>query len=116
MFSDFDLIYRYSRAQALAEGVLVDVSELATEVGFRCPVAFTHALYAALEGGETTQRWILATLLESKRAARRQSARSEVRFTIPQRGHASETCPLKMVIAPGDSGEAVITLMLAHED
>jgi hypothetical protein len=32
------LIYSYTRAQAIADGVLVDVSELAREAGFRFPL------------------------------------------------------------------------------
>ena len=38
-----DVIYAYTRAQALADGVLVDVSETAREAGFRWPVAMTRA-------------------------------------------------------------------------
>ena len=32
------VIYSYSRAQAIAEGVLVDVTEIAKEAGFKWPV------------------------------------------------------------------------------
>ena len=38
-------IYRYTRAQAIEDGVLVDVTETAREAGFRCPVAITHAAW-----------------------------------------------------------------------
>lgn len=46
MFEDTDLIHRYTRAQALEDGVLVDVSETAKEAGFRVPVALTQAAWA----------------------------------------------------------------------
>ncbi len=36
----------YTRAQALDDGFLVDVSELAKEAGFRFPVALTRAAWA----------------------------------------------------------------------
>lgn len=43
-----ELIYSYTRAQALADGELVDVSQTAIEAGFRVPVAITRALWAAI--------------------------------------------------------------------
>jgi hypothetical protein len=39
------VISRYSRAQAIADGELVDVTETAREAGFRYPVAVTRALW-----------------------------------------------------------------------
>ena len=41
MFENADLIHRYSRADALRDGVLVDVSATAREAGIRFPVALT---------------------------------------------------------------------------
>ena len=41
LVSEDDVISRYTRAQAIEDGVLVDVSELAREAGFRFPVAMT---------------------------------------------------------------------------
>jgi hypothetical protein len=43
MSEDADLIYRYTRADALRDGVLIDVSEVAREAGFKWPVALTAA-------------------------------------------------------------------------
>ena len=34
-----EIIYAYTRAQAIEDGVLADVSEVAKEAGFRYPVA-----------------------------------------------------------------------------
>lgn len=39
----------YTRQQVIEDGVLVDVSELAKETGFKIPVAFTAAVWAACE-------------------------------------------------------------------
>jgi len=44
-FEDFELIYSYSRKQAIADGVLIDVSEQARETGFKILVAVTDHLY-----------------------------------------------------------------------
>ncbi len=40
----------YTRAQALADGVLIDVTPWAQKSGFRVPVAFTAALWALVQG------------------------------------------------------------------
>ena len=43
--SEPEVIFAYTRAQALADGVLVDASDLAREAGFVFPVALTETLY-----------------------------------------------------------------------
>ena len=45
MFDNNDLISTYTRADAIRDGVLVDVSETAREAGFRWPVAMTRGAY-----------------------------------------------------------------------
>jgi hypothetical protein len=40
-----DIIFKYSRKAALDDGVLLDVSELASEAGFKLPVAVSDTLY-----------------------------------------------------------------------
>lgn len=55
LWSGAEVISLYTRAQALADGVLVDVSGLAREAGFKFPVAVTADLQAALEPGEAEQ-------------------------------------------------------------
>jgi len=47
-----DLIYAYTRTQALADGVLVDVSQMAREAGFRYATAITTDLHARLTPNE----------------------------------------------------------------
>jgi hypothetical protein len=45
MFEEADLIHRYTRADALRDGVLIDVSAAAREAGIRWPVALTAATW-----------------------------------------------------------------------
>jgi len=40
-------VFTYTRAEALADGVLLDVTPLAREAGFQIPVALTVGLWAA---------------------------------------------------------------------
>lgn len=42
-----ETIYGYSRADAIEDGVLVDVTKTAKEAGIRYPVALTQAVWAA---------------------------------------------------------------------
>jgi hypothetical protein len=44
-----EVIFSYTRAQAIADRVLIDVTPTALEAGFRFPVATTAALMAAVE-------------------------------------------------------------------
>ncbi len=50
--NDDDLIYAYTRSQALADCVLVDVSTMAKEAGFRFPTAITADLHARITPNE----------------------------------------------------------------
>jgi hypothetical protein len=43
---DWNLIHAYTRVQAIADGVLIDVSETAKEAGFHIPVALTAGVWA----------------------------------------------------------------------
>ena len=47
MFESFDFIHRYTRAEAIRDGVLIDVSATAREAGFRYPVALAAAACVA---------------------------------------------------------------------
>jgi hypothetical protein len=46
MFESAELIHRYTRADALRDGVSIDVSATAREAGFKYPVALTAAAWA----------------------------------------------------------------------
>ncbi|WP_258111091.1 DUF6573 family protein [Alicyclobacillus sp. SP_1] len=114
----------YTRAQALDDGVLVDVTELSKEARIRYPVALTKALYEEVfvpsEADErlgqsvTGRLWDALTLFAWY--ARRINGHT---FQYPlrvQRGHRAVDVLLKAVIGPGDDLEPVITLLLPHED
>ena len=44
-FDDAPIIHSYTRAQAIEDGVLVDLTEWARETGFHIPVACTAAVW-----------------------------------------------------------------------
>jgi hypothetical protein len=126
MFENADLIHRYTRAEAIADGVLIDVSAVAREAGIRYPVALTRAAWekcvAVLPGvlcqDESGRLWDVLFLLAC--AARRGGSRPVLRFGVHVRNDNRERTPplvrLKAVCGPGDSGEPVVTVMLPEED
>lgn len=64
----FEVIYSYTRNDALNDGVFVDITELAKEAGFKIPVAITQGINTLLnekiEGQDFTGRaWDMFTIL-----------------------------------------------------
>ncbi len=126
MFENADLIHRYTRADAIRDGVLIDVSATAQEVGFRYPVSLTAAVHAkcvtvppgVLHQDECGRLWDVLTMLRF--AIRTGNDRSEVRFAVHVRNDNRDRTPplvrLKALCGPGDQGEPVVTILLPDED
>jgi hypothetical protein len=126
MFEEADLIHRYSRADALRDGVLIDVSETAKEAGFRYPVALTAAAWArcvTVPPGvacqdEAGRLWDVLTMLRC--AMGRSEGGPEVRFGVHVRNDNRERTPplvrLKALCGPGDDGSPCITVTMPEED
>lgn len=117
--SEWPVIDAYSRAQALADGVLVDVSPTAQAVGFRWPTSMTSEVAGMLEGPQDEPGIALRDLLEcALTAAVIQSVAvarsSQLLFWVEHPQHRE--CQLKLVCGPGDSGEPVLTIMLPTQD
>ena len=110
--------YSYSRADAIADGVLVDVTEFAREVGFKFPVAITERLFNVCnEDSDETfdQRCtrVLNTLLNTIRFMGVGKTSDTVYFDVHIDG---TTHKLWSVCGPGDTAEPVITIMFTDED
>lgn len=124
MSEDWEVIYSYTRKQAIADGVLVDVSTFAQkEAGFKVPVALTSTVYekyikSDLPGQDETGRlWDLLFMLQlSSVGCESSSLIFKVEFQMTEK--KSKTVKFKAVLGPGDSVEesAVITIMLPNED
>ncbi len=119
LFSHADLISSYSRKQAIEDGVLVDVTDLAKEAGIKYPVALTRAVYercVALpkryRGLEDVKGRLWDVLSMFRFAARVNSGdRLLYRLKVTRR-----LVTLKAIIGPGDTATPVITIMLPEED
>lgn len=124
-------IHKYTRAQAIDDGMLVDVSEVAKEAGFRTPVAMTCAAWAdCVEWSDTDSKRqtyqdeagrLWDVLWMAMNAARRGGGRQSLQFQIyrvPRGGRGTRPRLVELVahIGAGDLGEPVITIMQPNED
>jgi hypothetical protein len=123
------VIYRYTRAQALEDGALVDAGPSARDAGFRVPVALTAAVWAQcvewpedLRGlaGQSERGRLWDVLWMAGHAARvhRNSGADRVLFSmlrIPKRGRRAERGELSVHIGVGDDGEPVATILMSDE-
>ncbi|MBR7970235.1 DUF6573 family protein [Burkholderia cenocepacia] len=123
-------ISSYTRAQAIADGVLVDVSGLALEAGFRIPVAVTSAVWAdcvawtdadskkQVAQDENGRLWDVLWMgaLAAKRARGAQRVAFELHRVPRGRGIRPGPVVLNLHIGPGDNAEPVITILMTDED
>ena len=122
-----DVIYSYSRADALADGVLVDVSGIAKEAGFTLPVAVTDnlshsyimpSLDLAKEGQSPAGRlWDTLSVLRYAIKASPSTDRLSLSVLFKMNPDA-EPIPVELlaICGPGDFSEPVITIMLPGDD
>ncbi|MDD4885622.1 MAG: hypothetical protein PHO64_01660 [Thiomonas sp.] len=133
-------ISTYSRADALEDGVLIDISATAREAGIVWPIAMTAAAWAdcvqwtdadEARKGYTGQSeagrlwdvcWMLSAVL---RRAARQGLRADpahplyvelLRTPREGRGVKPRLVHLKFIIGPDDDGRPCITVMMPGED
>ena len=135
-FDDGPVAYRYTRADGLRDGLLVDVTETGREAGFKVPVAITTAVQdQCVRWTEDDARrrprilqdedgrlwdvlWMAACRSrEIARSGRHASSALFQVIVVPRPGHGRRRLrTLKLVIGPGEAGEAVATIMLPDED
>ena len=125
-FGADDLIHVYTRAQAIADGALVDVSTTAHEAGFLIPVALTATVHADvndLSGRYVTvgqdargRLWDLLFLARLNAAKPENTDTSEFVFNLHMPVGEGQKYSVKAMIGPGDDEQPVLTLLLPTED
>ena len=139
-----EVIYSYTRAQAIADGVLVDLSapsftfrpglNILKEAGIKFPVAMTSTAFARVvqdpdeplpDGQDVSGRlWDVLTVFK---LYARQNGGDTIFFFVTVLNWVyvdgkrtervkQESVQLKAVSGPGDTPEPVITIMLPDED
>ena len=124
---DFYVIHVYTRAQAIEDGVLIDVTETAKEAGFRVPVALTAAVwaeYVAVPDGveaqdEAGRLWDVLWMCRFGIASTKGQG-SVIRFSLHVRNDNRAGEPplvtLKAICGPDDDGAPCVTILLPDED
>jgi len=121
-----EVISSYSRAQAIEDGVLVDVSSVAREAGIKFPVAMTQTVWGkyveVFEGvscqDETGRLWDILWMFRcnARRGGDTLLFKLYVRNHNRERLDSRDLVTLKAVCGPGDTPEPVITIMLPDQD
>lgn len=128
-------IHRYTRAQALADGVLVEVDpQTAREAGLSWPVALTASAWASAVAwddphqqrpavqDEAGRLWDVLTMARHAIGRRdRTNPTGPLTFIVtripntPAARHPRR-CALQLLAGPGDTGEPVLTITRPYED
>jgi hypothetical protein len=121
------VLYTYSRAQAIADGVQVEVSKVAKEAGIRFPVFLTRAVhdsFVAVPPGVTGQDeagrlWDIVWLLRFA-IRKAQPGQARLPFALYVRNDNKAPRLIKLVAMCGaldiDDPQPAITIMLPEED
>ncbi|HSW59622.1 MAG TPA: DUF6573 family protein [bacterium] len=111
---NLEIISAYTRAQAISDGVLIDISEH-TKRMFNVPVAITKTAFFKVGGavgmaeGEEKAIKILILMMLFYFIRNRGQTGDLVNFEVRH-------IKLKALSHPGDNGEHVITIMFPEED
>lgn len=122
---EWDYIYRYTRKQAIEDGVLVDLTPFTKEAGYKVPVAVTATVWhrylnpsselqkegQSWEGRTWDMLMVLRTYIQQTKDT--DTIHFPVLFLMDD---GMEAVPLKAIIHGGDEGEPVLTIMLKNED
>ena len=135
-----DVISAYTRAQAIEDGVLIDVTETAREAGIQFPTALTSAVWAdyvavpeEMKGhqDEAGRLWDLLWMLSvAVRTGRIKGDIGTFQVIIakpdkgdwrtnekPHKGNRTQRLvTLKTVCGPSDDGSPCVTIMRPEED
>jgi len=126
-----DAIHRYTRREAIADGVLVDVTREASPGemagGFAVPVAITAAVSQAIEAipaslvgiadarGRLHDVLWMAVVAARRCELHRTEGSCVFRVHMPSAGTRKVLQVLTVQVGPGDAGEPVVTIGFPEE-
>jgi hypothetical protein len=118
-----EVIYSYTRAQAIEDGVLVDVTDMAKEAGFTCNTAVTQKLwvdinripekfsYESVDG----RLWDVLWMARMTAGAKDNRGKSRIKYQLVMHTRNLEPfhdqlMDMVLDVGPGDQGEIVVTI------
>lgn len=120
-FSDTDLIAQYTRADAISEGVLIDLTKdfPITKRVYKFPVAVTQAVWAILNS--TPSEWIIGEVIALIVASNTKKIKiideASHLFEVVLEGAApSDRFTFKIICHGDDNGDPCLTISLPEED
>lgn len=127
LFTQDDLIFAYTRQEAIRDGVLIDVSDMAHEASFMWPVAVTAAVHEliqripeCLRGVQDVEGRLWDILWMAHCAANRGGVETmfDLLMDRNENGHRLRRLQLKMVSGPSSPNDPrpCLTIMLPEED
>ena len=131
MMETDNVIFSYTRAQALDDGVLIDapITALAKEAGFKWHCAMTAELFGEInptaderQAGQDLQGriWDLLTMFKHAiKRAKLQTSELVFDFSVQRvsgNKFSNELVRVRAHCGPGDTPEPVLTFMQPHQD
>ena len=126
---EWNVIDTYTRAEAIEDGVLIDITKTAKEVGINYPVALTQKLYSMvkdkpdtedIEGRISDIAWMLYCsiiwLVKPKQEDKNLIYFKMILNSSNVDYNKPKEVTLKALVHGDDIGEPVITIMLPEED
>ena len=123
---------RYNRADAVQNGSLKDLTVLARECGFTCPVAITRAAWEdaiqwipghnpGIHGQDETGRawdvlWMFREAIHSRKVGSYMGTFTIVRIKNDGRSRKPTPLRLRAICGPGDTLDPCMTIMLPSEE
>lgn len=121
--NNWPVIFAYTRAEAIEDGYLVDVTETAKEAGFRYPVALTNAVYVryvevpeGVEGQDQSGRLWDILFMCGLKMRKTSGDRCFFELLVRNDNRRPQRVKLKAVCSGDDEGKPCITVMLPDED
>ena len=131
-----DVIHAYTRADAIRDGVLVELPEkICREAGIVVPVAVTAGVWSlvapdnidempwqSVEGRLWDLLWMFTSTARASKGMHRSTIHFKCAFIVTRNAPGgvvlteTRTETLRAACGPGDDGEPVITIMLPGED
>jgi len=123
-WDDADLVYAYTREQALEDGVLVALpSDLPACQLYKHPIAVTAAVWALIDKAVKNPKHcnsldgVVYDILYMSQVYRRMLDPSTALFKVIITGAGRQrNYTFKLVVGPADDGSPCITIMLPNED